>query len=146
MGLGSPGPVSRDRKPPLSLHVLDQTSIEELGRATVSTTLSKLATSGTITYASDWKQFTAWCERYRLQSLPAPAGVIALYLTSLAKRGLTVSTIRRRAAAIGRAHRQAGHLPATTDPRVLTVMEGIVRVHGTARIRRPRCCATRCSS
>ncbi len=65
-------------------------------------------------------------------SLPAPPAVIALYLTSLAKRGLTVSTIRRRAAAIGRAHRQAGHLPATSDPRVLTVMEGIARVHGSA--------------
>jgi hypothetical protein len=32
-------------------------------------------------------------------------------VTSLAKRGLAVATIRRRAAAIARAHRQAGHLP-----------------------------------
>jgi len=58
--------------------------------------------------------------------------VIALYLTSLAKRGLAVSTIRRRAAAIARAHRQAGYLPASTDPRVLTVIDGIARVHGAA--------------
>jgi integrase len=90
------------------------------------------AISTTRAYASDWKQFTAWCERYQLQSLPAPAPVIALYLTALAKRGLAVSTIRRRAAAIARAHRQAGHLPATSDPSVLTVMEGIARVHGAA--------------
>ena len=67
-----------------------------------------------------------------MTSLPAPAPVIALYLTSLAKRGLAVSTIRRRAAAIARAHRQDGHLPATSDPSVLTVMEGIARVHGAA--------------
>jgi integrase len=53
-------------------------------------------------------------------------------VTSLARRGLAVSTIRRRAAAIARPHRQAGHLPATSDPRVLTVMEGIARVHGSA--------------
>lgn len=83
-------------------------------------------------YASDWKQFTGWCDRYQLQSLPAPAAVVALYLTSLAKRGLAVSTIRRRAAAISRAHRQAGHLSATGDPGVLTVLEGISRVHGAA--------------
>jgi site-specific recombinase XerD len=90
------------------------------------------ALNTTRAYASDWNQFTAWCERYRLTSLPASAAVIALYLTSLARRGLAVSTIRRRAAAIARAHRQAGHLPATSDPRVLTVMEGIARVHGAA--------------
>jgi site-specific recombinase XerD len=90
------------------------------------------AVNTTRAYASDWKQFQAWCDCYQLASLPAPAAVIALYLTSLAKRGLSVSTIRRRAAAIARAHRQAGHLPATSDPRVLTILEGIARVHGAA--------------
>lgn len=90
------------------------------------------ALNTTRAYASDWNQFQAWCERYRLESLPASAAVVGLYVTSLAKRGLAVSTIRRRAAAIARAHRQAGHLPATSDPRVLTVMEGIARVHGAA--------------
>jgi hypothetical protein len=90
------------------------------------------AINTTRAYASDWNQFQAWCERYQLASMPAPAAVIALYVTSLARRGLAVSTIRRRAAAIARAHRQAGHLPATSDPRVLTVLEGIARVHGSA--------------
>jgi hypothetical protein len=61
------------------------------------------------------KQFTSWCNRYQLHSLPAPPAVIALYLTSLARRGLAVSTIRR-AAAGARVHRQAGHPPATSDP------------------------------
>jgi len=89
------------------------------------------AINTTRAYATDW-QFTSWCGRYQLESLPAAAPVIALYLTSLAERGLAVSTIRRRAAAIARAHRQAGHLPATSDPSVLTVMEGITRVHGAA--------------
>jgi site-specific recombinase XerD len=83
-------------------------------------------------YASDWRQFETWCDRYRLQSLPAAPAVVALYLTSLAKRGLTVSTVRRRAAAIARAHRQADHVAATSDPSVLTVLEGIARVHGAA--------------
>jgi hypothetical protein len=58
----------------------------------------------------DGKQFTSWCQRYQLLSLPAPAPVIALDLPSLARRGLAVSTIRRRAAAIARTHCQ--HEPA----------------------------------
>src|SRR5450755_2108009 len=95
-------------------------------------TAAAQAINTTRAYASDWRQFQAWCERYGLVSLPVPAAVVGLYVTSLAKRGLAVSTIRRRAAAIARAHRQAGHLPATSDPRVLTVMEGIARVHGNA--------------
>jgi site-specific recombinase XerD len=90
------------------------------------------AINTTRAYASDWNQFTTWCEHYQLTPMPATAAVVGLYLTSMAKRGLAVSTIRRRAAAIARAHRQNGHLPATSDPRVLTVMEGIARVHGSA--------------
>src|SRR5450755_4931228 len=88
-------------------------------------TAAAQALNTTRAYASDWSQFQAWCDRYRLESLPASAAVIGLYVTSLAKRGLAVSTIRRRAAAIARAHRQAEHPPATSDPRVLTV-------HGSA--------------
>jgi hypothetical protein len=65
------------------------------------------AINTTRAYASDWNQFQAWCERYQLASMPAPAAVIALYVTSLARRGLAFSTIRRRAATIARAHRQA---------------------------------------
>jgi site-specific recombinase XerD len=83
-------------------------------------------------YASDWKQFEAWCERYGLIALPAPVSVVTLYVTSLAKRGLTVSTVRRRTAAIARAHRKAGLLPPTSDPAFVTGLEGIARVHGAA--------------
>jgi hypothetical protein len=57
---------------------------------------------------------------------------IALYITALAKRGLAVSTIRWHGAAIARAHRQAGYPSPTSDPRVLTILEGIARVHGSA--------------
>ncbi|MDQ6803590.1 MAG: hypothetical protein M3065_01195 [Actinomycetota bacterium] len=31
-------------------------------------------------YASDWNQFTAWCERYTLEPLPASAAVVGLYI------------------------------------------------------------------
>lgn len=56
----------------------------------------------------------------------------ALFLTAMARRGLKLSTIRRRAAAISRAHRQAGHTSPIWDPRVITVLEGIARTVGAA--------------
>lgn len=64
--------------------------------------------------------------------MPASPATCALYLTALAQRGLKVSTIRRRAAAITRAHRQAAQPSPVWDPRVLTVLEGIARTHGSA--------------
>jgi len=88
------------------------------------------APNTTKAYESDWRQFESWSDSHHLVAMPAAPATCALYLTGLAQRGLTVSTIRRRAAAITRAHRQAGHPSPVWDPRVLTVMEGIARTHG----------------
>jgi site-specific recombinase XerD len=83
-------------------------------------------------YRSDWRQFQAWCDRFGLASIPASPTAVALHLTALAEVGRSVSTVRRRCAAIARAHRLAGHVSPTADPSVMTVLEGIARVHGTA--------------
>jgi len=106
--------------------------LEELVDAAQEYAAHAQAVNTSRAYASDWRQFKAWCERYGLIALPAPVSLVTLYVTSLAKRGLTVSTIRRRTAAIARAHRQAGHLPPTSDPAFVTVLEGIARVHGAS--------------
>jgi len=52
------------------------------------------AANTTRAYASHWNQFRACCDRYQLESLPASAAVIGLYVTSPAKRRLAVSTNR----------------------------------------------------
>lgn len=83
-------------------------------------------------YSSDWRQFDAWCLRYGFSAMPAEPQTAALYLTSLAHRGLKLSTVRRRAAAITRAHRVAGIGSPIWDPRVITVLEGIARSLGAA--------------
>ncbi len=90
------------------------------------------AVNTTRAYRSDWLQFQAWCDRYKIQSMPATAAAVSLHLTSLAQSGRSVSTVRRRCAAIARAHRLAGHVSPTADPTVMTVLEGIARVHGAA--------------
>jgi site-specific recombinase XerD len=88
-------------------------------------------------YASDWRDFEAWCRRYGLAAMPASPAVAALYLTSLGERGLKVSTVRRRAAAITRAHRAAGVASPIWDARVMTLLEGMSRtlsVAGTKKV------------
>ncbi len=109
-----------------------QAELADLIAAAESYAAAAQAPNTTRAYASDWTQFCAWAGRYGLETMPASPAACVLYLTSLSRRGLKVATVRRRAAAIARAHRQAGHLPPTQDPRVLTVLEGIARVHGAA--------------
>lgn len=104
-------------------HLLDKA--DEYSRAAQSVNTTRA-------YRSDWHQFETWCDRYGLPSIPATPTAVALHLTSLAEARRSVSTIRRRCAAIARAHRIAGHTSPTADPSVMTVLEGIARVHGTA--------------
>ena len=57
-------------------------------------------------YATDWRDFTAWCAKTGLDPLPAAPETIAAFLAAAAPR-LALATLRRRLAAIARAHRQA---------------------------------------
>ncbi len=56
-------------------------------------------------YASDWSDFCSWCSARGLDPLPARPDTLAAYLASLADAGRKVTTIRRRVAAIGCAHK-----------------------------------------
>ena len=53
-------------------------------------------------YASDWRDFAAWCALSGATALPAHQGIVAAYLSSLADSGRKASTIGRRAAVPGR--------------------------------------------
>ncbi|MHB8879271.1 MAG: tyrosine-type recombinase/integrase [Myxococcaceae bacterium] len=55
-------------------------------------------------YKTDWKDFTAWCNKMKADALPASPASVATYLDDLADR-LSVSTVGRRLAAISFAHR-----------------------------------------
>jgi hypothetical protein len=102
------------------------------------------AINTTRAYASDWNQFQAWCERYRLESLPASAAVVGLYVTSLARRGWRS---RRSVGAPPRAHTAR---PATCPRRLIRGCSRSWRASpgctAQRRTRRPRCSAIRCSS
>jgi hypothetical protein len=85
-------------------------------------------------YASDWRDFAAWCAGRGATAMPAHPGIVAAYLSSLADSGRKASTIGRRAAAIGYHHKIAGHEPPTNQEGVKAVLRGIRRTIGTARV------------
>jgi site-specific recombinase XerD len=86
-------------------------------------------------YASDWKDFSAWCAARDACPLPAHQGVVAAYLSHLADTGRKASTIGRRCASIAWHHRQAGiEHPPTTSPGVRAVLKGIRRTIGAASV------------
>src|SRR5215471_2261846 len=58
-------------------------------------------------YASDWKMFSAWCERFGLSALPAEPRTVALYIADLAEKHKP-ATISRHMAAIASAHKAVG--------------------------------------
>jgi len=88
-------------------------------------------------YRSDWADFTTWCATVGLEALPAAPGTVAGYLAELAdppddRAPLAMSTIERRVAALGEAHKSAAHQNPCADPLVKQVMKGIRRQIGVA--------------
>lgn len=83
-------------------------------------------------YRSDFDHFTSWCDQRQVEPLPASIDTVAAYFADLADGGLKASTIMRRAAAIGYAHRLRGVEPPTNAEPVKAVLRGIRRRIGTA--------------
>ena len=57
-------------------------------------------------YASQFRQFRAWCQREGQSPLPASPEVVAAYAAEMAENGKSISTIRLALSAIVDAHRQ----------------------------------------
>lgn len=86
-----------------------------------------------IAYAGQWARFEAWCRAHELAALPAAPETVALYLASLARRGLKAASIRLATVAIGQAHVFAGQPSPRHDKAVVAVLAGIRRTLGTAQ-------------
>jgi site-specific recombinase XerD len=90
------------------------------------------AESTRLAYASDLRDFLAWCGAHDREALPASIDTVAAYLAACVGRGLSASTLDRRAAAIAFAHRKSGHQPPTSSDAVKSVLGGIRREIGSA--------------
>jgi len=100
--------------------------------ATMAYAQAEKATSTREAYASDWRDFAAWCASRGATALPAHVGIVAAYLSGLADSGRKASTIGRRAAAISHRHKLAGLEPPTSQEAVCAVLRGIRRTIGSA--------------
>jgi len=80
-------------------------------------------------YAADLAHFKAWCEAHGFQPMPASPETVGAYLAA-AGLGYALPTLRRRVAAIARAHRIAKHPLDTRHPAIRETLRGIARAHG----------------
>ena len=80
-------------------------------------------------YATDFANFRAWCETHGFEPMPANPETVGAYLAA-AGLGYALPTLRRRVAAIARAHRIAKHPLDTRHPAILETLRGIARTHG----------------
>ena len=83
-------------------------------------------------YAAQWRNFTAFCERYGLEPLPAKPETVAGYIAYCVKADKSASNINQAIAAIRAAHKRAGLDNPTESELVKVAAAGARRTVGTA--------------
>ncbi len=81
-------------------------------------------------YQSDFRDFSAFCSKNGLSSLPTQPKIIALYITNLSKSS-KFSTLKRRIASISVIHKLKGHYLDTKHPIIMENLHGIKRILGS---------------
>ena len=95
---------------------------------TIQQMLLKSVAPGTLTlYEKHWDYFVQWAYDNHYEPLPASPGVVGSYLSS--REGKSPSTLKTAAAAIGKAHMNAGHPSPTMDPLVRGTLSSIKRTN-----------------
>ena len=81
-------------------------------------------------YQSDFRDFSGFCVKNGLSSLPTQPKIIALYITHLSKSS-KFSTLKRRIASISVIHKLKGHYLDTKHPIIMENLHGIKRTLGS---------------
>jgi site-specific recombinase XerD len=81
-------------------------------------------------YQADFKNFTAFCAKNGLNSMPTEPKILSLYLTHLSATS-KFSTLKRRIASISVIHKMKGHYLDTKHPVIMENLHGIKRVKGS---------------
>jgi site-specific recombinase XerD len=83
-------------------------------------------------YGYDWAAFARFCEGMGLQSMPAAAESVSLYILDALNRGHKVSTVTRRVAAVVYVHK-AREEPSPVTEEVRSIMAGARRLRNEQR-------------
>ena len=109
------------------------TDLKLLHEATLNNLKSSKANNTLRAYKSDFRDFTEFCLKHSLNSLPSEPKIVSLYLTHLSKNS-KFSTLRRRLVSISMIHKLKGHYLDTKHPVIIENLMGIKRLKGSMQI------------
>jgi len=107
------------------------TDIKALQDQTLNNLKSSKANNTIRAYRSDFKDFSVFCAKNSLRSLPTDSKIVALYLTYLSSKGVKISTLKRRLVSLGVIHKLKGHYLDTKHPIIIENLMGIKRKIGS---------------
>jgi len=106
------------------------TDLKSLHEATLNNLKNSKANNTLRAYKSDFKDFSIFCAKHGLNSLPTEPKIVSLYLTHLSKSS-KISTLRRRLVSLSMVHKLKGHYLDTKHPIIVENLMGIRRVKGS---------------
>jgi len=106
------------------------TDLKNLELETLKNLRSSKAANTLRAYKADFKDFSAFCLKNGLSSIPTEPKILSLYLTYLSATS-KFSTLKRRIASISVIHKIKGHYLDTKHPIIMENLHGIKRVKGT---------------
>ena len=107
------------------------TDIKALQDQTLNNLKSSKANNTIRAYRSDFKDFSVFCAKNSLKSLPTDSKIVSLYLTYLSSKGAKISTLKRRLVSLGVIHKLKGHYLDTKHPIIIENLMGIKRKIGS---------------
>ena len=106
------------------------TDIKTLELETLKNLKNSKATNTLRAYKSDFKDFSVFCAKNGLNSMPTEPKILSLYLTHLSATS-KFSTLKRRIASISVIHKLKGHYLDTKHPVIMENLHGIKRAKGS---------------
>jgi len=106
------------------------TDIKTLELETLKNLNNSKANNTLRAYKADFKDFSIFCIKNGLNSIPTEPKILSLYLTYLSSTS-KFSTLKRRIASISVIHKMKGHYLDTKHPIIMENLLGIKRIKGT---------------
>ena len=106
------------------------TDVKNLEIETLKNLKNSKANNTLRAYQSDFRDFSGFCSKNGLSSIPTQPKIIALYITHLSKSS-KFSTLKRRIASISVIHKLKGHYLDTKHPIIMENLHGIKRTLGS---------------
>ena len=106
------------------------TDVKSLEIETLKNLKNSKANNTLRAYQSDYRDFSLFCSKNGLSSMPTQPKIVALYITHLSKFS-KFSTLKRRIASISVIHKLKGHYLDTKHPVIMENLHGIKRTFGS---------------